>query len=466
MFKKSITYCLMLISLLFANVIFAAALTHEYTLKNGLNLIVKEDHRAPVAIFQIWYRVGGSYEPNGITGISHVVEHMMFQGSTKYPNNSFSELIAANGGILNAFTDDDFTAYFEQLAADKIALSFKLESDRMQHATMSDTSFKKEIQVVMEERRMRFDDQPTNLTYERLRAAAFLSNPYHHTTIGWMGDLQNLTANDVRHWYQQWYTPNNATIVIVGDVQPAAMYKLAQQYFAQIPARALPMQKPVVNQIPLGTREVTVELPAKVPILYLAYNVPTLTVLHEKWQAYALQILAQLLGGSDSSRLTHDLVRTQQIATSASANYNPTARLDTIFLVAAIPAQGHTIAELQSAINFQIQQLQQQPISADELARIKAQLLAEKVYEQDLIDVQASFIGSLMSVGLPWQLADTYLQQLEKVTPAQIQAVAKQYLTPQRLTIGILIPQPMSPNNLSSDKLPPAPAPVATSGVS
>lgn len=462
MFKKSITHCLILISLLFiTNSLFAAPLVHEYALKNGLKLIVKEDHRAPVAIFQIWYRVGGSYEPNGITGISHVVEHMMFQGTTKYPNNSFSELIAANGGILNAFTDDDFTAYFEQLAADKIVLSFKLESDRMQHATMSDASFKKEIQVVMEERRMRFDDQPTNLTYERLRAAAFLSNPYHHTTIGWMGDLQNLTANDVRHWYQQWYTPNNATIVIVGDVQPAAMYKLAQQYFAKIPARALPAQKPVVNQIPLGTREVTVELPAKVPVLYLAYNVPALTVVHEKWQAYALQILAQVLGGSDSSRLTRDLVRGQQIAAGASANYNPTARLDTLFLVSAIPAPAHTVAELQSAINQQIQQLQQQPISADELARIKAQLIAEKVYEQDLIDVQATLLGSLVSVGLPWQLADTYLQQLENVTPAQIQAVAQEYLTPQRLTIGILIPQPMD-----STKLPPTPAPVATSGVS
>jgi zinc protease len=454
---------LILISLLvISSVTHAAASSiHEYTLKNGLKLIVKEDHRAPVAIFQIWYRVGGSYEPNGITGISHVLEHMMFQGTVKYPNNSFSEIIAANGGVLNAFTDDDYTAYFEQLAADKISISFKLEADRMQHATMSDANFKKEIQVVMEERRMRYDDQPMNLTYERLRAAAFLSNPYHHTTIGWMGDLQNMTANDVRRWYRQWYTPNNVTIVIVGDVQPAAMFQLAQEYFANIPARALPTQKPVVNQTPLGTREVTVELPAKVPVVFLAYNVPVINTAKEAWEPYALQVLAEVLGGSDSSRLTRDLVRAQQIAVDASSQYNPTARLDTLFLISAVPAEAHTVAELQMAINQEIQNLQQQPMTDQELSRIKAQLIAEKIYAQDLIDVQATLLGSLVSVGLPYSLADTYFQKLEAVTVAQVQQVAKQYLTRQRLTIGILIPQPMDPK-----KLPVAPVPTATSGVS
>ena len=453
---------LILVSLLFiSGTIMAAPNTHEYTLKNGLKLIVKEDHRAPVAIFQIWYRVGGSYEPNGITGISHVLEHMMFQGTVKYPNNSFSEIIAANGGVLNAFTDDDYTAYFEQLAADKISISFKLEADRMQHATMSDANFKKEIQVVMEERRMRYDDQPMNLTYERLRAAAFLSNPYHHTTIGWMGDLQNMTASDVRRWYQQWYTPNNATIVIVGDVQPAAMYQLAKQYFATIPARALPAQKPVVNQIPLGTREVTVELPAKVPVVFLAYNVPVLNTAKESWEPYALQVLAEILGGSDSSRLTRNLVRAQQIAVEAGSQYNPTARLDTLFLISAVPTQGHTVAELQTAINQEIQTLQQQSISEQELSRIKAQLIAEKIYAQDLIDVQATLLGSLVSVGLPYSLADTYFQKLESITATQVQQVAKKYLTTQRLTIGILIPQPMALNKATV-----APLPVATSGVS
>jgi zinc protease len=453
-------------SLLFISSVQAAApATHEYTLKNGLKLIVKEDHRAPVAIFQIWYRVGGSYEPNALTGISHVLEHMMFQGTPNYPNNSFSQLIAANGGVLNAFTDDDFTAYYEELAADKINLSFKLEADRMQHASLSDANFKKEIQVVMEERRMRFDDQPMNLTYERLRAAAFLSNPYHHMTIGWMGDLQNMTVSDARAWYQQWYTPNNATIVIVGDVQPAAMYQLAQKYFGNIPRRAIPKQKPVVNEIPLGTREVTVELPAKVPVVYFAYNVPVLNTASEKWEPYALQVLAEVLGGSDSSRLTRDLVRAQQIAVNASTNYNPTARLDNIFLMSGVPAQGHTIAEVQSAFNQEIKTLQEQPVSEDELTRIKAQLITEKIYAQDLIDVQATFLGSLVSVGLPYTLADTYFQQLENVTAAQVQAVAKKYLIAQRLTMGVLIPQPMALNK-GLDKAPKAPAPAATSGVS
>ena len=189
--------------------------------------------------------------------------------------------------------------------------------------------------------------------------------------------------------------------------------------------------------------------------------VPVLNTSSEKWEPYALQVLAEVLGGSNSSRLTRDLVRAQQIAVGASANYNPTARLDNIFLISGIPAQGHTVAEVQSAINQEIQQLQQQPITNEELARIKAQLIAEKTYAQDLIDAQATLLGSLVSVGLPYTLADTYFQQLENITAAQVQAVAKKYLTAQRLTIGILIPQPMNPN-----KLPAAPAPVATSGVS
>ena len=266
--------------------------TKAYTLKNGLHLLVKVDRRAPVAIFQIWYRVGGSYEHNGTTGISHVLEHMMFEGSKHYPHHIFDKLITENGGQSNAFTTDDYTAYFEKLSANKIALSFKLESDRMQNALLSNNAFKKQIQVVMEERRMRFDNQPSMLLYERLRAVAFLSNPYHHLTIGWMGDLQQLTAPEVRAWYHRWYVPNNATIVIVGDVDPAAMLRLTKKYFSHIQKRVLPIAKTVVIQKPLGQRSVSIALPAKVPYLFMAYNVPTLTTAKIKWQPYALDVLA------------------------------------------------------------------------------------------------------------------------------------------------------------------------------
>lgn len=418
----------------------AATQVSEYTLKNGLTLLVKPDHRAPVAIFQIWYRVGGSYEPNGITGISHVLEHMLFEGTKKYPAGEFSKIVNANGGQLNAFTSNDYTGYYEQFSADKMPLSFKLEADRMQHATLSEASFKKEIQVVMEERRMRTDDVAASKLYERLRAAAFISSPYHHMTIGWMGDLKHMTVENVRAWYSAWYVPNNATIVVVGDVKPAEMYKLAKKYFAAIPRGELIKEKPAVNQAPLGERMVNVSLPAKVPVLYMAYNVPVIKTAKQAWEPYALDVLSTILGGSDSSVLSRDLVRQQKIAAAASAGYQSTSRLSNLFTVRAIPTKGHTIAQLKTAISKSIEQLQNEPVSEQVLTRVKNQVVADMTFSQDSITEQASMLGSFNSVGLPWKLIDSYSANIEKVTAQQVQAVAKQYLTQQRLTTGILHP--------------------------
>jgi zinc protease len=416
----------------------------EYTLNNGLKLLVKPDHRAPVAIFQIWYRVGGSYEPNGLTGISHALEHMMFEGTKHYPDETFSKVVSENGGQFNAFTTDDYTAYYEEFSANKIALSFKLEADRMQNATLSEAAFKKEIQVVMEERRMRYDDQPAMLLYERLRAAAFLSNPYQHTTIGWMGDLEQMTVQNVRDWYNAWYVPNNATIVVAGDVKPAAMLALAKKYFGQIPPGKLLSQKKAVYQKPLGERVVNVSLPAKIAYLYMAYNVPVLTTDKQSWQPYALDVLSAILAGSDSSRFTQNLIRGSQIAASAEVMYNTTSRLNNLFLISAVPAQGVTIANLQKALVKEINRVKTTLVSPDELARVKTQVTANKIYSEDSLDTQASDLGELMSVGLPWQLADDYVQHINKVTAEQVQAVAKLFLQKNRLTIAVLHPLPMS----------------------
>lgn len=422
----------------------SAGTVSEFTLKNGLKLLVKPDHRAPVAIFQIWYRVGGSYEPNGLTGISHVVEHMMFEGSKLYPNENFTKIVNENGGQLNAFTSDDYTAYWEKFSANKIALSFKMEADRMHNASLTAASFKKEIQVVMEERRMRYNDQPPMMLYERLRAAAFLSNPYQHMTIGWMGDLQHLTVENVRDWYNAWYVPNNATIVVVGDVQPAAMLALAKKYFAPIPAQKLLVQKPAVYQQPLGERQVNVSLPATIQTLFMAYNVPVLHTAKQTWQPYALDVLAAILSGSDSSRFSRDLVRGQQVAAGAGASYDASSRLSNIFVINGVPAQKHTVAQLQTAINGEITKLQTQLVSSEELERIKTQVIAGKIYSQDSITSQASMLGSLVSVGLPWQLADEYVNKVQTVTAEQVQQVAKQYLIKARLTQGVLHPLPIT----------------------
>lgn len=438
--------CGIFMLLLACNVVLADAKVSRYTLKNGLHLLVKEDHRAPVAIFQIWYHVGSADEPEGITGISHVLEHMMFKGSKNYPGQAFDQVVTNNGGVSNAFIGKDYTVYFEKFAKNKIPLSFKLEADRMQNATLPTTAFNKEIEVVKEERRMRVEDDPDSMLLERLLAAAFLSNPYHHPIVGWMGDLNQLTVQDVRAWYHQWYVPNNATIVIVGDVKPEAMQHLAEKYFAPIKAGALPKQKALAQQKPLGERSVSVSLRAKMPILMMAYNVPVIKTARRPEQPYALDVLQAILAGSDSSRLPRLLVRGQQIASIINVSYNDTARFNALFMLIAVPAAHHSdsVTKLRQAIQRQVQRLQTQPVSAIELGRVKTQVIANIIYVQDSITAQATQLGTLAYIGLP---VDTYIKHIQEVTPAQVQAVAKLFLQPNRLTVAVLHPLSMSKVN-------------------
>lgn len=419
---------------------------HDYQLKNGLKLIVKEDHRAPVAITEVWYKVGSSYEINGTTGVSHALEHMMFRGSKNYSASEFLRIIAENGGQQNAFTAEDFTGYYEMMSADKLPISFKLEADRMRNLLLQEQDFKKEIQVVMEERRMRTDDDPQQLTYERFIAALHVSNPYHHPVIGWMDDLQHMTVNDLKNWYQTWYAPNNALVVVVGDVNPDQVYQLAQKYFGSLPTSSIPTLKPRKELIPLGTRNVVVEAPAKLPWLAMGYNTPVLNTAEEKWEPYALVVLAGILAGGDSARLQSDLVRGKQIVTDVSVNYSPFNLTDNAFVIQATPAPGHTVDEVKEAILTEIKRIQDQPVTAAELKRIKAQIIANKVYQEDSISYQAEEIGSLESVGLSWREANNMIKQVESITPEQVQAVTRKYLIPQHLTVGILKPLPISDN--------------------
>jgi zinc protease len=414
----------------------------EFQLKNGLKVIIKEDHRSPVVLFSVWYKVGGSYEHDGLTGISHVVEHMMFRGTPKYPAGMLEKVISDNGGEQNAMTENDQTVYYERVSADKLAICAELEADRMQNLSLLANDFAKEIQVVMEERRMRYDDDPTAVTYERFMAAAFVNSPYHHQAIGWMTDLVNMNVEDVRQWYHAWYAPNNATVVIVGDVKPDQAMQIVQNYFGSIPTATIKKLKPRTEISALGAKQVDVSIPAKVPMIYMAYQVPVLTTVktEDKWQPYALDVLATLLGGSDSSRLMHDLVRGQQIASAAQTNYEPLQLHSSVFLIVGIPAQKHSVAELENAIKNEIQRLQTTLVSQQELDRVKAQVIAQNVYDTDSLINQATELGTPESIGLSWQISQQYVANVSKITVQQIQQVAQKFLTPQRLTIGILHP--------------------------
>ncbi len=416
---------------------------HEYTLKNGLRLIVREDHRAPVVVSQVWYRVGSSYEHDGITGISHVLEHMMFKGTRKHPAGEFSRIISENGGRENAFTAKDYTAYFQQLEKSRLKVSFRLEADRMRNLLLPEEEFRKEVRVVMEERRLRTEDDPKALTYEQFNAAAFVSSAYHHPIIGWMDDLENLTVDDLKAWYRKWYAPNNATVVVVGDVEPAAVYKLAKKYFGPLRPSKLTPPKPRREIPQRGLRRLIVKAPAQLPYLIMGYKVPVLKTAIEDWEPYALEVLAGVLDGGASARIARELIRGRQLAASASAGYDMNARQQELLLLDGTPAQGHDIGELETALRAQVRQLQEQPVSAGELARVKAQVVASDVYQRDSVFYQAMRLGTLASVGLDWRLADQYVERIRAVSAEQVQAVARKYLTEERLTVAVLEPQPM-----------------------
>ena len=417
--------------------------THERTLANGMKVIVREDHRAPVVVSQIWYKVGSSYEPSGVTGASHVLEHMMFKGTEKYGPGEFSRIISKHGGSENAFTGRDFTAYFQQLEKSRLPIAFELEADRMRNLLLIPEEFAKEVQVVMEERRTRTEDKPSALTYEQFMATASLSGPYRHPIIGWMNDLENMTVEDLREWYQRWYAPNNATLVVAGDVDPEDVFTLANVHFGNIKPSELRADKPRKDSPQRGERRIIVKAPAKLPVLIMGYKTPTLRTVEEKWKAYALEVLANVLDGGDSARFSKELLRGSQIAASAGAGYDLTARHDSLFTLEGIPAQDKSISELEKALLEQVERIRNELVRSDELDRIKAQVTAAKVYELDSVFYQAMQIGTLETIGLDWRVSKEYLENINAVTAEQVRQVAREFLVKDQLTVAILEPQPL-----------------------
>jgi zinc protease len=426
------------------------AQVHETKLTNGMKVLVKEDHRAPVVVSQVWYKVGASYEDLGITGVSHVLEHMMFKGTAKYAAGEFSRIIAENGGSENAFTGRDYTAYFQQLEKSRLPISMQLEADRMRNLTLPAEEFNKELAVVMEERRLRTDDNPRALTQEKFYATAFISSPYHNPIIGWMDDLQNLSVEDLAVWYRRWYAPNNATLVVVGDVDAQAVFEFAEQYFGKLAPSDLKPLKPRREVPQSGMRNITVKAPAELPYLMMGYKVPVLNTASEEWEPYALEMLAGILGGSNSARFPRELVREQQIAVGVNIGYDLFARQEDLLVVEATPAQGHEIEEVKQAIEMQIQRLKTELVNEDELARIKAQVVAHKVYEQDSVFYQAMQMGMLETIGLGWRKLDEYPERIRAITAEQVQVVARKYLVKDGLTVATLDPQPLNDKPLAS----------------
>jgi zinc protease len=416
----------------------------EFTLHNGMRIIINEDHRAPTVAHMIWYRVGSVDESNGTTGVAHALEHMMFKGTQKLKPGEFSQRVAELGGRENAFTSKDYTAYFEQIEKTRLESVMALEADRMRHLQFDQSEFAKEIRVVMEERRLRTDDQPTALLHEALNATAFAAHPYRNPVIGWPDDLQHMTISDVSAWYRRWYAPNNAVMVISGDVEPAGVLALARKYFDAYPAQALERGKPQSEPPQRGIKRVTVKAPAENPYVALAFKVPALHDIERDGDALALDVLAAVLDGYDNARLSAKLVRTDHVAYDVNASYSGIARGPVLFILDGTPAAGVSTEQLEQFLRAEITRVANEGVSEGELTRVKNQLIAGEIYKRDSVFGQAMEIGSMEMAGLPYTQLDRLIERLQAVTSDQIRSVAQRYFGDDALTVGTLVPLPLS----------------------
>ena len=407
----------------------------EYKLDNGLKVLVIEDHKAPLATFQIWYRVGSRDEPAGKSDLSHLLEHMMFKGTPKYGSKEFSKMVKKKGGVDNAFTTKDYTMYYQTLASDRIDISIELEADRMQNLILDPKEVIAERDVVMEERRMRYEDDPQNSLYEEVLAAAFKSHPYHWPVIGWMSDISSIEREGLLSHYKAYYSPDNAVIVVSGDVQADEIIKKIKASFGDISptsGRAVVTSKETEQK---GERRVSLKREAELPYIIAVYHTPSFP----NKDSYALEVLEMILSGGKSSRLYRSIVYEKKLAISASADYSGFNKDPYLFLFDATAAPGKDIMDVDNALYAEIEKIKKELPSEREVQKAKNQIEASFVMGQDSIYFQAQITGMFEMLG-SWELKEQYLENIREITPEDVSRVAKKYLHEDNRTVGILIP--------------------------
>lgn len=407
----------------------------EKVLPNGLKVLLKEEHKAPVVTFQIWYKVGSRNERLGKSGMSHLLEHMMFKGTKKYGPKTFSRTVQRNGGNDNAFTSHDYTAYFENFAADRIGLSLELESDRMKNLLLDPKEFLSERDVVKEERRMRYEDDPSSAMAEQMMSVAFSAHPYQWPVIGWMADIANITRDDLYDHYRTYYAPNNATIVVAGAFDTKALLPQIEKYFGSIPRGQKPPVVGAVEPKHAGERRVIVKRKAELPVVYAGYNVPT--VRHP--DSYALEVLQGILSSGKSSRLYRSLVYEKQIALYAGGDYDNISTDPNLFTLYAGVMPGKSAEEVEKALYAELDRMKTEPVSEEELLKAKNQVEAGFIMGQDSIFYQAMLLGQLETVA-EWRILETYVDRIRAVTREDVLRAAKEYFSEDNRTVGILIP--------------------------
>jgi len=415
--------------------------TFETTLKNGLKVIIREDHRAPMVMTQIWYKVGSADESGNTLGISHVLEHMMFKGTSKVPNDEFTRISRIYGGSINAATFTNYTNYYQLYPKAYFPMALELEADRMSNLLLRQQDFELEIKVVMEERRQRTEDNPRSRAFERFKWISYPTSHYRQPVIGHMKTLNNIQLNDVKQWYKTWYTPNNAILVIVGDVESEQALLQVQKYFADTPSRVTPQRNDVHEFEHLGYRHMEINTDVQVPNLYMTWNVKSLASAINPQDAYALTIIRSLLDSGISSRLQDRLVRDRKLLTSVSVSYDPYNRGDSLFSISALPANGVSFEDAQKAIQAEVDALKTEDIPKHELERITTRFVSNLIYNQDNIAGQAKMIGNLEVNGLSYRLMDELPKYYENVSMSDIQRVANTYFIRKNLSTLYLAPE-------------------------
>jgi zinc protease len=416
----------------------AFAAVQEHQLANGMKVLLVESPKAPVVTVQIWYKVGSRNEVMGRAGLSHMLEHMMFKGTPKYPKGSFSRLIKKNGGNDNAFTSQDFTAYFENLAADKVELALELEADRLRGLLLDDKEFQLEREVVKEERRLRSEDDPQSYLAEALFAQAFQMHPYHWPIIGWFPDLNAMTRADLKRHYDTYYVPNNATLIVVGDIKAAKLLPVIKRFFEPIPRKPVPPQHVAAEPEQKGERRIVVKRDAQLPFVMVGYRAPNFS----SDDAYALTLLESILSHGKSSRLYRSLVYEQKLALAVGAEYSLLQTDPELLYCFAVVAPGQATEQVERGVYAEIQKLQQEPPSGEELQRAKNQVEAAYLFGQDSNFRQAMLFGQAETTGAGWRQVEQFVKKLRDVKADDVKRVAQKYLVEDGRTVGILIPTP------------------------
>ena len=412
-----------------------------FTLKNGLQVVVIPDHRAPVVTHMVWYKVGAADEKPGKSGIAHFLEHLMFKGTKDIAPGEFSKIIARNGGQDNAFTSQDYTAYFQRIARDRLELVMKMEADRMANLTLADKDVLPERDVVLEERRMRTDNDPSSLLSEQLAAAMYLAHPYGKPIIGWENEIARLTRADALNHYNTYYTPNNAILIVAGDITEADLKPLAEKYYGVVARRAEPGKRlrPREPEPRAERRVILRDKKVRLPNMRRTYLTPS-EATAKPGEAEALSLLSEILGQGASSRLYKALVVDKKLAANAGAYYSGSNLDSGTFMIYGIPNPGIGVDKVEKAIDKVLAVLLEKGITGDELAHAKRKQVADVIYARDSQSGMARIFGVALTTGLTVKDVLEWPDRLEAVTVDQVNAAARAYLRRKNSTTGILLP--------------------------